>query len=316
MTGVVLGREGSTYRVHAEAGEVIAVLRGRLKHEDSDRVVAGDKVELEQDAVGERAAITAILPRRSVLARRAMRGAGGGHRAQPLAANVDQVVVVTAARDPDANPRMLDRFLVVAESNRLPAVVILNKIELNPEALGQLTRRLAPAGYQVLPVSVKAAQNLAAVRNLLRGRTSVLTGDSGVGKSSLINALEPGLALRIGAVSERAGTGRHTTRSALLIPLERSPGMGAGTYVVDTPGLREVAAWGLDPDTLGACFPEFLPFLDRCRFDNCRHLAEPDCAVRAAALAGRFDPDRLGSYERIFEEVNVPSWSTGRRRAR
>ncbi|HUL49744.1 MAG TPA: ribosome small subunit-dependent GTPase A [Gemmatimonadales bacterium] len=316
MTGVVLGRVGSTYRVRTEAGEVSAVLRGKLKHEDTDRVVPGDRVELALSGSGDAAAITAILPRRSVLARRAIGASGGGYRAHPIAANLDQVVVVAAARDPDANPRLLDRFLVVAESNALPAVVVLNKVELQPDAFEQVTRRFAPAGYQVVPVSVKATHNLPAVRDLLRGRTSVLTGDSGVGKSSLINALAPGLDLRIGAVSTRGRTGRHTTRSALLVPLDRSSEMERGTYVVDTPGLREIAAWGLDPDTLGACFPEFRPFLDGCRFENCRHLAEPDCAVRRAALAERFDPDRLASYERIFQEVNVPSWSTGRRRAR
>jgi ribosome biogenesis GTPase len=161
-------------------------------------------------------------------------------------------------------------------------------------------------------VSVKGAENLAAVGDLLRGRASVLTGDSGVGKSSLINALDPGLNLSIGDVSVRAGTGKHTTRAALLVPLV---GIGGG-YVVDTPGLREVVTWGIEPDGLASCFPEFRPFLGHCRFDNCRHLAEPKCAVRQAADEGRFDPDRLASYELIYAEVNVPSWSSGRHRAR
>jgi len=145
---------------------------------------------------------------------------------------------------------------------------------------------------------------------LLHGRASVLTGASGVGKSSLVNAVAPGLNLRIGETSS-TGAGRHTTRAAILVPL---PGPDGG-YVVDTPGLREVGTWGVDADALGACFPEFRPLLDRCRFDNCRHLGEPDCAVRAAAQRGDFDADRLVSYERIYEEVSVPSWSIARRRA-
>jgi len=125
-----------------------------------------------------------------------------------------------------------------------------------------------------------------------------------------MNALHPGLNLRIGEISSYWGKGKHTTRAALLVPLA-----GRG-FVVDTPGLREVATWGVDPDALGGCFPEFRLLLDGCRFDNCRHLMEPDCAVRRAAEEDRFDPDRLVSYQRIYEEVSVPSWSSARRRAR
>jgi ribosome biogenesis GTPase len=306
--GVVLVREGGAYRVHTEGGEVTATLRGKLKHQDDDRVVPGDVVDL--DLHGDReAAITGIRRRRSVLARRAAQGGSGGgaRRSQPVAANVDQVIVVTSARDPEPNPRTLDRFLVIAEANGLPAVLVVNKTELDDSVGATLTRRYASAGYQVLPTSVKANVGLAALRDLLRGRHSVFTGVSGAGKSSLLNALEPGLKLRVGAISEKWRTGKHTTTAAELIPVA-----GVG-YVVDTPGLREVAAWGIEPDALGACFPEFRPYLDQCRFDNCRHLAEPDCAVRRAP---EIEPDRLVSYERIYEEVSAPSWSSGRRRGR
>jgi len=311
-TGVVLVREGGAYRVHTEDGEVTATLRGKLKHRDEDRVVPGDVVELDVEAGTTNATITAIRPRRSVLARRAAQGGAGGgaRRSQPVAANVDQVVVVASAADPEPNPRMLDRFLVVAEANGLPAVLVVNKVELNREVAGTLARRYAPADYQVLSTSVKADEGLPALRDLLRGRHSVFTGASGVGKSSLLNALEPGLKLRVGAISEKWRKGKHTTTAAELVPVA-----GVG-YVVDTPGLREVATWGIDPDALGGCFADFRPYLDQCRFDNCRHLAEPGCAVRSAAAAGAFDPDRLVSYERIYEEVNEPSWSSGRRRGR
>ncbi|HUL02690.1 MAG TPA: ribosome small subunit-dependent GTPase A [Gemmatimonadales bacterium] len=308
--GVVLARVGSTYRVNTEAGECVAVLSGKLKHKDDGRVVAGDVVELEARGEGP-AVIHGVRPRRSVLARRVAAGERMGRRAQPIAANVDQVIVVAAARDPEPNARLLDRFLVIAEANGLPAVIVLNKIELAPDAAGILARRFAPAGYQVLPTSVKASAGLPALRDLLRGRVSVLAGESGVGKSSLVNALQPGSQLRIGAVSEKWGKGKHTTRAAVLVAMP-----GAGGYLVDTPGLREVGTWGVDPDALGACFPEFRAVLDRCRFDDCRHLVEPGCAVRQAAERGAFDPDRLVSYQRIYEEVSVPSWSTGPRRAR
>ncbi len=287
-TGVVLARTGSTYRVHTDRGEVTATLRGRLKHQDGDRVVAGDVVDLDVPTGGEggggRATIVGVRRRRSVLARRA--AGERSPRRQPIAANVDQVLVVAAARDPEPNPRMLDRFLVIAEANRLPCVVILNKIELDRSALERLARRYGVAGYQVLATSVKQPEGLTALRDLLRGRESVLAGPSGVGKSSLLNALYPGLNLRIGEISEKWGTGKHTTRAALLVPL---PGGGAGGegagYVVDTPGLREVGTWGIDPELLGVCFPEFRRFLDQCRFDNCRHLPS-----RGARCARRPEP--------------------------
>jgi ribosome biogenesis GTPase len=306
-TGVVLERTGNTFRVHTPEGECIAVLRGKLKRGDDDRLVAGDVVDLETHGDGP-ATVERVHPRRSVLARRRATGGHGARRAQPIAANVDQVVVVAAARDPEPSARMLDRFLVIAEANGLPAVLVVNKAELDRSVIGQLQQRYAHSGYQVLSTSVKTPEGLPALRDLLRNRESVFTGASGVGKSSLLNALEPGLKLRIGAISEKWRTGTHTTRAAELVPL------ALGGYVVDTPGMREVGTWGIAPDELGACFPELRPFLDGCRFDNCRHLAEPGCAVRQAALAGLVDPDRLVSYERIYEEISVPSWSSDRRR--
>jgi ribosome biogenesis GTPase len=306
-TGVVLERTGNTFRVHTPEGECSAVLRGKLKRGDDDRLVAGDVVDLETHGDGP-ATVERVHPRRSVLARRRATGGHGARRAQPIAANVDQVVVVAAARDPEPSARMLDRFLVIAEANGLPAVLVVNKAELDRSVIGQLQQRYAHSGYQVLSTSVKTPEGLPALRDLLRNRESVFTGASGVGKSSLLNALEPGLKLRIGAISEKWRTGTHTTRAAELVPL------ALGGYVVDTPGMREVGTWGIAPDELGACFPELRPFLDGCRFDNCRHLAEPGCAVRQAALAGLVDPDRLVSYERIYEEISVPSWSSDRRR--
>jgi len=307
-SGVVLVRSGVQYRVQLEHGEVTtAVLRGRVKRADDDRVVPGDVVDVELHSRGP-ATIARVRPRRSVLARRA---AGGerARRSQPIAANVDQVVVVTAVRDPEPNPRFIDRLLVIAAANGLPAVVVVNKVDLDRKPLAALERRMTPAGYQVLATSVVSGEGLAALRDLLRGRETVLAGPSGAGKSSLLNAMQPGLGRRVGAISRKGRSGSHTTTAAELLPLPM------GGFVVDTPGIREAGTWGLDPERLAPCFPEFRPYLDRCRFDDCRHLAEPECAVRRAAEEGRLDPDRLASYARLYEEVNVPSWSTGRRRA-
>ncbi len=309
-TGVVLARTGGTFRVHTADGEIEAVLRGKLKHKDDDRVVAGDVVELELQPEGATgpASIAGVKERRSVLARRA----GTRRRLQPIAANVDQVVTVVAAADPELNARMLDRLLVIAEANSLPAVIVVNKVELDREGeiLPRLVARYAAAGYPVLATSVKAPVGLQALRDLLAGRESVICGPSGVGKSSLLNALQPGLNLRIGEISNYWRTGKHTTTAAVLIPIP------LGGYVVDTPGMREVATWGLDPEMLAPCFPEFRPYLDGCKFDNCRHLSEPKCAVRAAAAAGKIDPDRLASYAKVYEEINVPAWEGEKRRGR
>lgn len=292
--GVVLGRRGSRLRVLIHEAVVFATLRGRLKHaRGDDRVVAGDRVQLELR--GDHAVITDLGERKSILTRRA----GDQRRAQPVAANVDQVLVVAASRDPEPNARFLDRLLVVAEANRLPSLVVLNKIDLASEWLDRLERRYRTAGYGIIATSAKAGTGVDRVRELLCGRATVLTGASGVGKSSLLNAVEPGLGLRTREVSSYWGTGKQTTVAAELVPI------GIGGFVVDTPGLREIGLWNVRPHELGPCFPEFRPYLDQCRFADCRHVREPACAVRAAASGGVFDPDRLVTYERLLGEAEA-----------
>lgn len=319
VNGVVLAGTGGVWRVRTDDGMTVdASLRGRLKKSNSGRrddgslrrdtvaaaaetlkLTVGDDVRLERGARDDAWAITEILPRRSRLARRAP---GGGQGERIVAANVDQVVVMFAAARPDPHPRMLDRFLVIAEANELAARVLINKIDLVGEAsarerFGAYER----AGYQVHYVSVKAGIGLDAVRAMLTGRRSVVTGPSGVGKSSLLNALFPGTGLRVGAISESVNKGRHTTVGALLLPLPDPH----GGYVIDTPGLREIGVWSLDAIALDCCFPEIRSCRERCRFGNCRHLAEPDCAVRDALLTGAIAPERYDSYRRMLEELDA-----------
>jgi ribosome biogenesis GTPase len=321
VRGVVLGGTGGIWQVRTESGETVdASLRGRLKKSNSGRrsdgslrrdtvsaaaqtlkLAVGDDVHLERGDRPSDWAIAEILPRRSKLARRSP---GGGHGERVLAANVDQVVVMFAAAKPDPHARMIDRFLVIAEANEIAARIIINKVELVGDAVAQQRFEVYErAGYPVHYTSVKAAIGLELVRTALSGRRSAVTGPSGVGKSSLLNALFPGADLRVGAISESVNKGRHTTVGALMLPL---PG-GEDGYVIDTPGLREVGLWALPPEELDRCFPEMRNLLGKCRFGDCRHIHEPDCAVRAATHTGAVSIERYESYLQLLEELeNAP----------
>ena len=199
---------------------------------------------------------------------------------------------------------MLDRFLVIAEGNDLAARIVINKVDLvGEEAARERFDVYERAGYPVHYTGVKAGIGLEGVRSALVGRRSVLTGPSGVGKSSLLNALFPGANLRVGAISESVNKGRHTTVGALMLPLPDG-GADAG-YVIDTPGLREVGLWSLPSEQLDRCFPEMRALRDECRFADCRHVAEPDCAVREAVRDGRVSEQRYDSYLRLLEELEA-----------
>jgi ribosome biogenesis GTPase / thiamine phosphate phosphatase len=195
---------------------------------------------------------------------------------------------------------MLDRFLVIAEANELAARIIVNKIDLVSERdVHERFGAYSRAGYPVHLISTKRGDGLPAVRAMLDGRVSVLTGPSGVGKSSLLNALFPGLGLRVGEISESVNKGRHTTVGATMIPLPDD----SGGYVVDTPGLREVGMWALSADHLDNFFPEFRPFIPRCRFADCTHTAEPGCAIKEAVERADVSAERYGSYLKLRDEL-------------
>ena len=329
---IVLSGTGGLWRVRLPDGGIVeATMRGRLKRGEDERrrmleqrrgsgrggaarqrdvresrdnaeegetplkLAVGDEVTVVQDDSLSAWAITAILPRRSRLARR---NPGGAHGERIIAANVDQVLVVFAAANPEPHPRMLDRFLVIAEANGLAARIVINKVELVGEAAARA--RFADyqrAGYPVHYTSVKQAIGLEPLRAVVADRSSALSGPSGVGKSSLMNALFPGLDLRTQEISESVNKGRHTTVGAFLHPIP------AGGYIVDTPGLREVGMWGLQPEELDACFPEFRPLLAACRFADCTHTVEPECGVRTGVADGRVSRERWESYAKLREEL-------------
>jgi ribosome biogenesis GTPase len=289
---------GGVWRVRTGSGDTLdAALRGRLKQGESQKLAVGDEVTLEGDARATGAwAIAEIHPRRSQLVRRAPSQKSGE---RVVVANVDQVLVVFAFVKPEPHARMIDRFLVIAESNGIAARIVMNKCELvDAETAHALTAPYERAGYPVHLTSVKARTGLAELHDALTNRVSTLAGPSGVGKSSLLNAMYPGANLRVGDISESVNKGRHTTVGARLLPLPD------GGYVADTPGLREVGLWGIDATDVPACFPEFRPYLGECRFQDCAHDREPGCAVHAAVDRGELNAARHQSYLKLRAELS------------
>ena len=254
------------------------------------QVVIGDRVELEEveSGTGSDWVVVGILPRVSTITRKGH----SEHRPKLIAANVDRMFAVVAARDPEPRLAQLDRLLVIAEANEVAATVLINKVDL-PETKApayRIEELYSAIGYPVLRVSAETANGLEGLRSALSEGISALIGASGVGKSSLLNALAPELELRTGELSRRVRRGRHTTvRSRLL----RLP---FGGLVADTPGFGDVGVWGVPPDEVEDCFPEIRSLRDGCRFRGCTHLAEPGCAVLEGVEAGEVARSRWQSY--------------------
>ncbi|MCA1587328.1 MAG: ribosome small subunit-dependent GTPase A [Chloroflexi bacterium] len=296
--GLVLRARSGFYTVVTDAGELIeAHLRGRMKkdRQASDIAVIGDRVRLEilPDGSG---AIEAVEPRERRFSRR-QPGPRGSWREDVMVANADLVVAVFSCERPPPNPRLIDRFLVVADYNEVPALLVANKADLvSAGAARAMFEPYERVGYDVLYTSAKAGIGIEELRERLAGRISIVTGPSGVGKSTLLNTLQPGLQLVIGEVSEALHKGRHTTRVAELHALE-GPRRG---YVADTPGIRELGLWQIPPTELAGAFPEFRPHLGACAFNDCTHLHEPRCGLRAAVEAGAVSAVRYDSYRRMM----------------
>ena len=264
-----------------------------------DRVLLGlvNDAEDEGDGVGsQKYCVVRVLPRKSELKRPGPRDSF--YKQQTLAANIDQVVIVASVTQPEFNYGFMDRFLLAANLNDLPFVLVLTKMDLLPNGYADLSsdiRDFMKIADKVIPVSVKSGNGLDELRNELLGKSSVFSGMSGVGKSTLINKLVPNADLRTGDVRERDGKGRHTTTSSSLFDF---PG---GGFVIDTPGIRSIGLMDLEPETLAKIFPGF--FEDdhfTCKFSNCKHLKEPGCAVRAAVESGKISEARYASYVRIL----------------
>lgn len=289
--GLIVKAQSGFFTVETGQGLVVCQLRGKLKRGRAmgDIAAIGDRVRITVLADGS-GVIEEVEARKRAIVRLDPRPQG--EYQQVLLANPDQAVFVFACAHPSPRLRMLDRYLVIAEKQNVPAVITANKVDL-VEAPREIFGMYESIGYRVLYTSAKTAQGLEELREVLAGKLSALAGPSGAGKSSLLNALQPGLGLAVNEVSEAINKGRHTTVTRQLFALE------GGGYVADTPGWKALALWDTEPEELDAYFPELRELVPYCQFSDCTHIHEPGCAVIAAVKEGRVHPERYDSYLRL-----------------
>jgi ribosome biogenesis GTPase / thiamine phosphate phosphatase len=262
-----------------------------------DPIAIGDQVQF-LDAQDGSGMIIQVMPRRNQLSRKA---SGDIPLEQVLVANADQVVIVFAAAQPAPKWALLDRYLVSAEVAGLPVLIAITKMDLaHGDDLNAPLEIYSGLGYPSIITSSSSKFGIQEFRSALVGKISILMGKSGVGKTSLLNAIQPGLGLKVSAVGQESGKGKHTTTHLELFPL------AGGGGVIDTPGMREFALWGTGDRELAACFPEMRPYLGRCRFNgSCRHESEPGCAIRLAVEKGGIQPNRYDSYLKLSKELSA-----------
>lgn len=276
---------------YVDDGQTVTACRGRgkLRHEKVTPLV-GDRVLFTRQADGS-GTLDQVLPRKNEFYR-------------PAVANIDQLVIIASEATPVTDPFLIDRVAAIAQGRGCRSVICINKCDLaSGEGLEAIYRQ---AGFPTLRMSAETGEGMDQLKELIAGKVSAFTGNSGVGKSSILNALEPGILLATGQVSEKLGRGRHTTRHVELFRLS------CGAVVADTPGFSSFDVDRMElmrKEELAACFPDFQPYLDKCRFLDCAHLKEKGCAVRGAVEAGEIAPSRYESYCRLYEQAKqIPDW--------
>lgn len=294
LSGRVLSAQGLHSRVLGDDGTVYScATRQLLKNLSTDQrhvVAAGDRVAIRTQPSGE-GIIEKIEPRYGVLSRTSK-----GQR-HVIATNVDQVLIVVSLAEPGLKPNLIDRFLLTAEQARIEPIICFNKVDLvDATDYQQIVGVFAQAGYTTVMTSAATGRGVEFLRHLLTGSETAVAGQSGVGKSSLLNAIEPDLGLRVNEVSRANEKGKHTTTTAALVPL------AGGGFVIDTPGIRQFQLWDISASEVASLMPDFRPYVAHCRYPNCLHLEENGCAIKDAVADARLDPRRYDGYCHLLEE--------------
>lgn len=298
LLGLVLKSTGSWYEVLADGVRYQCRIRGKLRLKgvrSTNPVVVGDWVKFEADEQGGYV-ISAIEPRHNYIIRRASNLSKESHI---IAANIDQALLVVTLFSPETALEFVDRFLVTCEAYKVPVTILLAKIDLarqHPEAVEEFYSIYEKAGYKIVEVSATEGEGIETVRELLRGKTTLLSGNSGVGKSTLVAAVEQGLDIKTGEISQSHHKGKHTTTFSTMYPLAE------GGYIIDTPGIKGFGLIDIDDAELAHYFPEMMRYLPECRFYNCSHTHEPHCAVVEAVQRGEIAYPRYESYLKILDE--------------
>ena len=286
MQGKIVKGISGFYYVHVVGTGIYECKAKGIFRNRKVKPLVGDNVEIvvldEEKHLGN---VEEILPRKNELIR-------------PAVSNIDMALVIFAAAKPDPNFNLLDRFLCMMEYQKVPVTICFNKCDLvSEEEKEKLQQIYAPAGYEILFTSVKTGENIDNLKALLADKTTTVAGPSGVGKSSLINELQTGVRMQTGAISDKIGRGKHTTRHSEIISI------GQDTYIMDTPGFSSMDLPGFEKEDLWTCYPEFVPYEPECRFIGCSHIGEPDCGVKNALADGKISQVRYDNYVMLYEEM-------------
>ena len=286
MQGKIVKGISGFYYVHVAGTGIYECKAKGVFRNRKVKPLVGDNVEIvvldEEKRIGN---VEEILPRKNELIR-------------PAVSNIDMALVIFAAAKPDPNFNLLDRFLCMMEYQKVPVTICFNKCDLvSEEEKEKLQQIYAPAGYEILFTSVKTGENIDNLKALLADKTTTVAGPSGVGKSSLINELQTGVRMQTGAISDKIGRGKHTTRHSEIISI------GQDTYIMDTPGFSSMDLPGFEKEDLWTCYPEFVPYEPECRFIGCSHIGEPDCGVKNALADGKISQVRYDNYVMLYEEM-------------
>ncbi len=286
MQGKIVKGISGFYYVHVVGTGIYECKAKGVFRNRKVKPLVGDNVEIvvlnEEKRIGN---VEEILPRKNELIR-------------PAVSNIDMALVIFAAAKPDPNFNLLDRFLCMMEYQKVPVTICFNKCDLVSEKEKEKLQQIyAPAGYEILFTSVKTGENIDNLKALLADKTTTVAGPSGVGKSSLINELQTGVRMQTGAISDKIGRGKHTTRHSEIISI------GQDTYIMDTPGFSSMDLPGFEKEDLWTCYPEFVPYEPECRFIGCSHIGEPDCGVKNALAEGKISQVRYDNYVMLYEEM-------------